>query len=310
MHLFLLGRLSGCPRVSCSGRIGLVSSIRVAGAAARVDGRCGLRRFYSTREQRRTQRGTQKVEQESQMSPLWDREVSRRGFEHSDMIPGDGTTESLLTGSVLGYLRKVYATIGITTAFCVAGSIGGLLLGPAATGLAGLCALASIGTVLGVYFVPQEKVFLRQNLLWGTGVLLGLSMAPLVSVSALSTLIMAATGTTAIFAGFSLAALKAKSTTFLQLGGIMFAALLGLLGISLVTLVGPFFGMSAAFAATLHSVNLYFGLGLFSLYIAYDTQRMIANASMGNTDHVTDALSMFLNIYQVFVRLLSIFNSD
>jgi FtsH-binding integral membrane protein len=54
-------------------------------------------------------------------------------------------------------------------------------------------------------------------------------------------------------------------------------------------------------------VNLYLGLGLFSVFVAYDTQRMIDKAAQGEEDHVSDALNMFLNLFNIFIRLLMIF---
>ena len=57
----------------------------------------------------------------------------------------------------------------------------------------------------------------------------------------------------------------------------------------------------------LHSVSLYGGLGIFSIYIAYDTQQMINDYEEGNRDTVTAALNMFINVKQVFTRFLIIF---
>jgi FtsH-binding integral membrane protein len=60
---------------------------------------------------------------------------------------------------------------------------------------------------------------LRQNLLFGFGFLEGLAIAPMLALASPATITLALAGTGAIFAGFSLAALRAKSRTFLALGG-------------------------------------------------------------------------------------------
>jgi FtsH-binding integral membrane protein len=73
--------------------------------------------------------------------------------------------------------------------------------------------------VLGISFTSRERVGLRQGLLYGTGLLMGASIAPLLSVVSPGTIVMAFAGTAAIFAGFSVAALRAKSDTFIKLGG-------------------------------------------------------------------------------------------
>ena len=54
----------------------------------------------------------------------------------------------------------------------------------------------------------------------------------------------------------------------------------------------------------LHNVYLYGGLGLFTLYIAYDTQKMIDEYEMGEDDHLKHAVDLFLDFKMVFSRVL------
>jgi len=135
-----------------------------------------------------------------------------------------------------------------------------------------------------------------------------LSIAPLVAASAPGVVFAAALGTSAIFGGFSLAALKAKRSTFLKFGGPLLGGLFMLVGCSIASLLLPLVGVtSPAILGALFNVNLYGGLILFSIFISYDTQRMIEDYRAGNRDHVSPALNMFLNIINIFIRLLSIF---
>jgi len=77
---------------------------------------------------------------------------------------------------------------------------------------------------------------------------------------------------------------------------------------SLGTVLLPALGIgSPALIAALHNINLYLGLGVFSLFIAYDTQRMIESARSGIADPISDALSLFLNLLNIFIRLLEVF---
>lgn len=57
----------------------------------------------------------------------------------------------------------------------------------------------------------------------------------------------------------------------------------------------------------LHSVSLYGGLGIFSLYVAFDTQQIIADYEQGNRDVVHGAVNLFINFKAMFVRFVLIF---
>ena len=56
----------------------------------------------------------------------------------------------------------------------------------------------------------------------------------------------------------------------------------------------------------LHSINLYGGLALFTLYIAYDTQKMIDEYEMGIDDHIKHATDLFIDFKIVFTRIMSV----
>ena len=84
--------------------------------------------------------------------------------------------------------------------------------------------------------------------------------------------------------------------------GPLYGMLMGMVAVSLLNLFYP-----TAFA---HSLILYGGLALFSAFIAVDTQAMIERARCGAGDHVQDALQMFLNVINVFVRIAQILGRD
>ena len=48
----------------------------------------------------------------------------------------------------------------------------------------------------------------------------------------------------------------------------------------------------------------YGGLGLFTLYIAYDTQKMIDEYEMGEDDHLKHAVDLFIDFKVIFTRVL------
>ena len=48
------------------------------------------------------------------------------------------------------------------------------------------------------------------------------------------------------------------------------------------------------------------GLALFTLYIAYDTQKMIDEYEMGEDDHIKHATDLFIDFKSVFSRVLQL----
>ena len=56
----------------------------------------------------------------------------------------------------------------------------------------------------------------------------------------------------------------------------------------------------------LHNIYLYGGLSIFTLYIAYDTQKMIDEYEMGEDDHIKHATDLFLDFKIVFTRVMQL----
>ena len=130
-----------------------------------------------------------------------------------------------------------------------------------------------------------------------------MGLAPVVGVSAASGVLFSALFLTfAVFAGFSAAAFLAPQGGLLAFQGPLFAMLLGFVGLSFLQLAWP-----SAFA---HSLLLYGGLGLFSALVAVDTQAMMERARCGVGDAVQDAMGLFLNMVNIFVRLSQILRGD
>ena len=69
----------------------------------------------------------------------------------------------------------------------------------------------------------------------------------------------------------------------------------GLLMLMAVGVGGMFVPVTSAWYPLLHNVMLYGGLTLFTLYIAYDTQKMIDEYEMGEDDHIKHATDLFID---------------
>lgn len=255
---------------------------------------------------------TKNREQTTDLAPVDHQEEERRE-QRQEGVRGphyhpDVPTEYLLTPDVNNHLMKVYRTLGVTSLLTGLGSLASVFLSPAAMGLASIGGIvAGFGVLFGILLTNKQNVSLREKLLYTFGFLEGLGIAPLISVVTPATIFLALAGTAAIFAGFSIAALKAKSQTFLALGGPLLGALLFLVGGSLVALIGGALGwISAATLSGLHTFYVFATLGVFSLFVSYDTQAMVQSAKQGDKDHVTHSLNMFLNLINIFISLLEI----
>lgn len=182
---------------------------------------------------------------------------------------------------------------------------------PTAGALAGWpAALGALGPwlYLGMGTTPHSHSKGFRTGLLGTGAFLsGMGIAPIIGMaSAVDPMIVptALLATTGMFGVMSVSALAMPKGRMAAMGGPLFAGVLGLCGVGIA---GMFVEPSSPWYPVLHSVSLYGGLGIFSIYIAYDTQQMINDYEEGNRDTVTAALNMFINVKQVFTRFLIIF---
>jgi Bax inhibitor 1 len=200
------------------------------------------------------------------------------------------------------FLRKVYMYTGSTIGVASIGAFGGMLL-PMSPLIPGLLALAPL---FGLYMTDPNKTSpgKRLGLLGAFGFLSGMSAGPLIAMSLhMDPLIlpMALLGSCAIFGGATMASLFAKEGSMLKLGAPLMGGMFALLGLSILSMFYP--------NPMLYNINLYGGLGLFTVFIAYDTHLAIEDYKQGQRDPLTHAASFFINFMAIFKRLLLIFMS-
>lgn len=215
---------------------------------------------------------------------------------------GSGNTADSLTPYVRQHLSKVY---GLLAAGCAAAGVGSFLMFATPLGKSipfFLPMAAGFVPLLWLSFAPPQNPTLKLALFFSFTVLEGMALAPLVAVTmAKGVLGTAIVLTGAVFFGFSAAAYLAPRASLLALQGPLFGMLMGMVAISILNLFYP-----TVFA---HSIILYGGLALFSLFVSVDTQAMIERARCGAGDHVQDALQMFLHVVNIFVRIAQILGS-
>lgn len=139
---------------------------------------------------------------------------------------------------------------------------------------------------------------------------LGMTSAPLLALAtAMSpTIVPTCLGLTgAIFGGASLVAYNMKKDSMLKHSGVLLGSLLGLIGLQLVGLLSAFVVGPNPFSLLLFKSSNYFAIGLFSVFIAYDTHVSIKMYENGEPDQIGMATQFLLDLWNIFTNLLSIF---
>jgi FtsH-binding integral membrane protein len=166
-----------------------------------------------------------------------------------------------------------------------------------------LAVFASIITSIWLFSIElnqrtQMKCF---GLLSATALFTGIYLSPLINLALQidpQIVMTAFLLTTIIFVCFTLSALYNQKRSYLYLGG-----LLGT-GTSIMLLLGlmNLFGRSQL----IFNVNLYLGLAIACGYILYDTQLIVERANQGDLNYVKHALLLFIDMVDLFVRILII----
>jgi len=203
-----------------------------------------------------------------------------------------------LEKDVKSHLKNVYTTLTLCLVTAVVGVVANWLFN-----LHNFHLLFTLGT-FGLIFALHSTLPVRENekkrltYLFALSFLVGMSTAPLVQYVAIddpSIVFNAYLITMAVFGCFSLAALYADSKKFLGLGGFLSSALI-------VLLITSFFSRYEA----VHSLVLWGGLCISSLFILYDTQLICEKRKHGDTDYIKHTLELFIDFVNVFRYLLII----
>lgn len=172
--------------------------------------------------------------------------------------------------------------------------------------------VAMIGTGMVAQSIPYKEGFGAKQAAWlvHTGVI-GAVLAPLCLLGG-SLVMRAAWYTAGVVGGLSAVAVCAPSDKFLNMSGPLAIGL----GVVFCSSMGTMFlPPTTALGAGLHSIALYGGLILFSMFLLYDTQKIIKRAetqpqysynSMAPYDPINNAISIYLDTINIFVRILAI----
>lgn len=157
--------------------------------------------------------------------------------------------------------------------------------------------------------IPYQEGFGAKQLAWMThSGILGAVLAPMTMMGG-PLLIRAAWLTAGVVGALSTVAMCAPSEKFLNMGGPL-AVGLGLVFAS--SLGSMFLPPTTALGAGLYSISIYGGLVLFSMFLLYDTQKIIKRAETHPTygvqkyDPINAMLGIYLDTINIFIRIAMI----
>lgn len=165
---------------------------------------------------------------------------------------------------------------------------------------------AMIGAGMLVRSISYDQSPGAKHLAWmlHSGVM-GAVIAPLTLLGG-PLLLRAAWYTAGIVGGLSAVAMCAPSEKFLNMGGPLGIGL----GVVLVSSIGSsFLPPTSVFGAGLYSIAVYGGLVLFSMFLLYDTQKVVKRAEstpmygMVKYDPINSCLGIYTDTLNIFIRV-------
>ncbi|XP_068610636.1 growth hormone-inducible transmembrane protein [Brachionichthys hirsutus] len=203
-------------------------------------------------------------------------------------------------------------SVGVTALSAVAVSRTPALMGLMMRGswlAIGATFAAMIGAGMLVRSISYEHSPVPKHLAWmlHAGVM-GAIIAPLTLLGG-PLMVRAAWYTAGVVGGLSSVAMCAPSEKFLNMGGPLAVGF----GVVLASSIGSMFlPPTSAFGAGLYSVAIYGGLILFSMFLLYDTQKIIKRAEthplygVQKYDPINACMGIYMDTLNIFIRLVTI----
>jgi FtsH-binding integral membrane protein len=204
-----------------------------------------------------------------------------------------GAVEPSTLARVLGYL-------GLTMAFTALGAVFGPAVGPIGV-LVGW--IGSLVCLIALQFL-RERAPVNLLLLFGFGLLLGLGLGETLAsyvAAGMGDVVLSAAGTTA---AITLAAGGIGYTTKRDLTGLGGVLFLGLIGVVIASVIGIFFRFPL-YWVVISAISAL----LFTGFIVYDLNRIARAGRVSQGDAILLAVSVFLDIVNLFLSLLRLFSS-
>ena len=168
--------------------------------------------------------------------------------------------------------------------------------------------ILSLICVIGISVIKAENMILKHGVWLTFIILMSLMFYPMYMLySKQKGLIMSSILTTLIlFLGLSFVAYLRPDLISLSWGPVLFVILIG----GILTELLMMFFVTGNKSNSLKYMS-YFFIVLFMLYILYDTKRLQVNAkNCVKADYVSESFNLFLDIWNIFIRILSLKGSN
>ncbi|KAH8835603.1 bax inhibitor [Flagelloscypha sp. PMI_526] len=172
----------------------------------------------------------------------------------------------------------------------------------------GVSLVGSIGSMIGVQYTSPDNTVLKHTFWLAFNGFQAATLSPLFFFSP-AILSRAALYTLGIVGSLSYVGATARSDKYLNMGGPLLA------GVTVVALSGlaPMalpLGMRGL--AITEAISLYGGLAVFSAFVLYDTQKILAHGRLVEqgamtADPMRESVSLQLDMINIFIRLVQIF---
>ncbi|KAL5536013.1 hypothetical protein ACEPAF_4107 [Sanghuangporus sanghuang] len=164
----------------------------------------------------------------------------------------------------------------------------------------GLSLVGGIGTILGVFYTPPENTLLKHTFWVGFNVCQAATLSPLFFFNP-AILSRAALYTAGVIGSLAYVGATAKNETYLYMGGPLLAGLTVVALSSLAPLALP---LGVRGLAVAEAVSLYGGLAVFSGFVLFDTQKILAHARAAEAglvprDPVRESIALELDFINI-----------
>jgi len=215
---------------------------------------------------------------------------------------GGNTYAQMIRGRVAKTYGFLAGSLGMTAAVAVAGYRKGWAIKVASMNPMVLCGCSILGcmvTMAGIRSTPYENLPVKLAWLGGLNTLMGVSLIPLGFLGG-PLISQAAMITACVVGSLSAAAACAPGDEFLSMGPMLGCGL----GVVIAASLGQMFFPASSL---LHNVALYGGLGIFGLFICYDTQKILYHAQMDDQfDPIDRQIGIYMHTLNIFIRIAQV----
>ena len=202
------------------------------------------------------------------------------------------------------HLGQVYLACAASSAIFALGSYLTIIIPSLASGLWMIPALLCM---FGVYVTAargadDKALYCLAGFALSQGLALGHAMQYFTEELGIESVFFAAVTTASLFAAFSGFAMLSERRSLIYLGGLAYGAL------HMIGLLRIFTWFVPAVSTFYWDTNLILGTIVFILYIIADTQAIIEESESGNRSVAMHTLKLFLDLLNLFVRVLAFLN--